>query len=843
MQDENFEGIEELKNAEDNQVFSRVDKIVPEKDITKPVDVSEKDFPEYSEFPVEDTSGLTYKAPKPTVERREPTIAERLAQGPKYKDRSKLEAAIFGPDIELQGDFGIPAQRVVERLYRKATGKEVEPVDNFSTTESMVAGLIDGNIKLVKFPVNIASEVIDFARGSGISPDKSAVAKVEKYFNDSIIGKIGTEAEEIAFQDAAGKLTSAAVQIFGLAKPTQMLTDWGFKTANRYFQAAKVGQVATTSKNLERATKEALRLNQLSGKQKFASFMIGGGLGMAAVADPEEFGTLSELLKGTRFEGTLGVLGLNRERKTDPQEEAGRRLSNRVKLGIEQGLITWPILFVGGKVGKILQKQSRDVYSSNEDLDKWIEKYFISPLRARGVKPEELFEEIQRVKGKISAGQVASIDIIKDIDATLLKIVKEAGINKGTPLLKRLIGRMDELLVTGSDIVKGKEFLFKGFDPKKLSEFKKFASTELGLVDDQIKRLVAELAKARNTFNTYKNTFFAGGNINVAANEFARIMSERMQNMWTSEYRIFEDNFKIFPWLKYKPIQSYLDEAKQILGRYASQNGVRLTDQQLEEQLQTILKEVRRDPITGAPEFPLYNQIILAEDGIQYVNMSKSFEGGRFKPGEFFKKESDVRAFQRLFGQKRDLRNTIASTMSDLATLTAKDVFYNNILKLNNDLIKQGRPGIFYSNPTAARSGLRNTIGGEDIITTKGGLNIKSPIGEEFYTNPLNGTYTSKPYTDALNFSEKILFDELARNTWYQHLVLIPKGLTQISKTVLGPFTHTRNFITQGQFVLSNGNLFKDPRKIVDNFKRAFKTILIVFIHPFNQLVNEKGCS
>jgi hypothetical protein len=814
MQDENFDSIEELKNAEDNQIFSKIDKPIP----------NVSDFSEYV-TPEEVTDGLSYKAPKPTVERPELTIEERLAQGPKYKDKSKLETMLFGPDIELQGDFGIPAQKVIERLYRKGAGKEVEPVDNFSTTESFVAGLIDGNIKLVKFPVNIASEVIDFARGSGISPDKSAVAKVEKYFNDSIIGKIGTEAEDIAFQDAAGKLTSAAVQIFGLSKPTQALTDWGFKTANGYFKAAKVGQVATTSKNLERATKEALRLNQLSGKQKFASFMIGGGLGMAAVADPEEFGTLSELLKGTRFEGTLGVLGLNRERKTDPQEEAGRRLSNRVKLGIEQGLITWPILFVGGKVGKILQKQSKDVYSSNEELDKWIEKYFISPLRARGVKPEELFEEIQRVKGKISAGQVASIDIIKDIDAALLKIAREAGINKGTPQLKRLIGRMDELLVTGSDIIKGKEFLFKGFDNKKLMEFRKFASTELGLVDDQIEKLVAELAKTRNTFNTYKNTFFAGGNINVAANEFARIMSERMQNMWTSEYRIFEDNFKIFPWLKYKPIQSYLDEAKQVLGRYASQNGVKLTSQQLEEQLQTILKEVKRDPITGAPEFPLYNQSILAEDGIQYVNMSKSFEGGKFKPGELFKKESDVRAFQRLFGQKRDLRNTIASTMSDLATLTAKDIFYNNILKLNDDLIKQNRPGIFYSSPTAARSGLRNTIGGEDIITTKGGLNVKSPIGEDAYTNPLNGKYTSKPYADALNFSEKILFDELARNTWYQHLVLIPKGLTQVSKTVLGPFTHTRNFVTQGQFVLLNGNLFKDPRKIVDNFKRAFNTI------------------
>ena len=814
MQEENFESIEELKNAEDNQVFSKVDKPIP----------NVSDFSEYV-TPQEVTDGLTYKAPKPTVERREPTIAERLAQGPKYKDRSKLEAAIFGPDIKLQGDFGIPAQRVIERLYRKATDKEVELVDNFSTTEAMVAALIDGNIKLTKFPVNIASEIIDLARGSGIDPDKSAVAKVEKYFTDSVLGKIATEAEDIAFSDAAGKLTSAAVQIFGLSKPTQLLTDWGFKTANRYFQAAKLGKVGTNSKSLERATKEAVRLNKLSGKQKFASFMIGGGLSMAAVADPEEFGTLSEWLEGTRFENTLGILGLDRKRKTDPQDEAARRLSNRVKLGVEQGLITWPILFVGGKIGNIVSKQSRDVYSSNEDLDKWVEKYFVSPLRARGVKSEELFEEVQRVKNKISSGQVASIDIIKDIDASLLKIAKEANISKGTPELKRLIGRMDELLVTGNDIIKGKEFLFRGFDPKKLSEFRKFASTELGLVDDQIERLVAELAKARNVFNNYKNTFFAGGNINVAANEFAKIMSERMQNVWTSEYRIFEDNFKIFPWLRYKPIQSSLDSAKQILGRYASQNGVKLTDQQLDEQLQTILKEVRRDPLTGAPEFPLYNQSILAEEGIQYVNMAKSFEGGKFKPGELFKKEEDVRSFQRLFGQKRDLRNTIASTMSDLATLTAKDTFYNNILKLNDDLIKQNRPGIFYSSPTAARTGLRNTIGGEDIITTKGGLNIKSPIGEEFYTNPLNGTYTSKPYADALNFSEKILFDEIARNTWYQHLVLIPKGLTQVSKTVLGPFTHTRNFITQGQFVLANGNLFKDPRKIAENFKRAFNTI------------------
>ena len=67
-------------------------------------------------------------------------------------------------------------------------------------------------------------------------------------------------------------------------------------------------------------------------------------------------------------------------------------------------------------------------------------------------------------------------------------------------------------------------------------------------------------------------------------------MSERMQNMWTSEYRIFEDNFKIFPWLKYKPIQSYIDDSKKILSRYANEKGAKLTDLEVDDQLQTILK-------------------------------------------------------------------------------------------------------------------------------------------------------------------------------------------------------------------------------------------------------------
>jgi hypothetical protein len=53
--------------------------------------------------------------------------------------------------------------------------------------------------------------------------------------------------------------------------------------------------------------------------------------------------------------------------------------------------------------------------------------------------------------------------------------------------------------------------------------------------------------------------------------------------------------------------------------------------------------------------------------------------------------------------------------------------------------------------------------------------------------------------------------DNIAKNVVYQHLILLPKGITQINKTILGPFAHTRNFLTSSVFSLGTGNLTKNP--------------------------------
>jgi hypothetical protein len=61
------------------------------------------------------------------------------------------------------------------------------------------------------------------------------------------------------------------------------------------------------------------------------------------------------------------------------------------------------------------------------------------------------------------------------------------------------------------------------------------------------------------------------------------------------------------------------------------------------------------------------------------------------------KNEKELRAFQRLFGQKRDIRNTIINTVEDLSNLVAKDAFYDDIVKLSENQIKNGKRAIVYN--------------------------------------------------------------------------------------------------------------------------------------------------
>ena len=72
--------------------------------------------------------------------------------------------------------------------------------------------------------------------------------------------------------------------------------------------------------------------------------------------------------------------------------------------------------------------------------------------------------------------------------------------------------------------------------------------------------------------------------------------------------------------------------------------------------------------------------------------------------------------------------------------------------------------------------------------------------------NPLQGKVALKDYAEAFKSTQEMAAKGFPRQI-YNGLILYPKGLSQMSKTILAPFTHARNFISATAFAAANGIL------------------------------------
>jgi hypothetical protein len=795
-------------SLEDNIVAQNIDSSIEEQIKTPPIEIEklkEEPFvPEYSEFPVEPLpEGLTYKAPK--------------------KEAPKKEINIPTGPVQLQADGFYLLGNLGERLYKKATDQEVDqPQSDYSIIETATAGIIDARLKMVrKFFFSLTGEIVDAVRSDGVAVDKGTAAKFEKYFDDSVFGKVQKGAEEIAYTDAVGILVSGLSQLYGGAKlatgTSLKIAEKAKSIANKYISAAKVNRIVKPNQNMVLAMDKADKLNKLTRTQKYFAIGVGGGIGAGLVADAEQIGTLGDIEILEELFGNIPSK-LDRAKRDDAKEEAVRNLTNRFKFGADTGLIGIVTSYGLGAIGKKLSKQGEDLARSNDKLDQWIDK-FAKAFRPRGTKPEKLFQGIKDVEGQINSGQLVAKDLILDIDKTLFNIAKESGISTKTPAFKKIVEKVDDLLTASDDVVKGGKITFKGFDAKTTKEFRQFGK-EVGLTNSQTDNIFSDLIKVRNEFNVFKNALLTSKNLNVGTKEFNKIMSERSKNIFSSEYKIATDRSMI-PWVNYKPSIDNVNAVKGTLDRYAKSNKVKLSDADLDSRVDDIIKNVKINELTNTPEFYLTKSSLLDDGQTQLINIANNIKGKKFVPNELIKTPADLKNFQRLFGQKKDVRNSIINTINDLSSLVAKDKFYSNIDELSQRLIKEGKPSIVYPTRSEALKNLKN----QNIITNPNGLQIKSPLGEEAYTNPLNRKFTSVDFAEALKFAEKIPFEGLTKNAFYRHLVLIPKGMTQASKTILNPFTQIKNFTTSSVFTIGTGNAFKDPRKLVANFKQAFNTI------------------
>ena len=307
-------------------------------------------------------------------------------------DKDDKFNTIFGNQtIDAFVPFLGSQEKVARRIKERIEGvpeKDLTEIGYIDPYTAVVSGVLDATIKIPKGVVSLGAEIIDALREENVPIDESYVARLEKYFDDSVLGKIQQGNEDIVKETAIGKLTSAFAQLYALgrvgASATVKAATKAKKIYNKYATAAKANKVARAGGNVTKAGIRAKDLNKLTGLQNFAAITLGGASGTAMIADIEGIGTFGDVLGGPS--------ALDREERKTTEDEAARRLWNRLKFGVEGAAISVPIAYGINTVAKRIANAGKKLKYSDDQLDQWINKYIVEPFAPSGKKSQQLFE-------------------------------------------------------------------------------------------------------------------------------------------------------------------------------------------------------------------------------------------------------------------------------------------------------------------------------------------------------------------------------------------------------------------------------------------------------------------
>jgi len=676
---------------------------------------------------------------------------------------------------------------------------DLNPIEQGRETNAIsaaIAGLVSGAIKVPEGVVSLGAELID----AGF--DTNTAEEVEKFFD-----KVNVF-EEIADDSAVGKIVETLVQI---GVPGTI----GFKLASGAVKAKKAGNYANLKgKNLQKAAKQAAEFNRKVGKKRFVAGVAGGAAGEAFVADVEDIGTFGDVFGG-------GPTELKEVTDEGGREDAFKKLMNRTKFGSESLLIT-PFVYGTGKAIKAAATRGKNIEFSSSQLDKFFNTIF-SSLRARGAKPQKIFEEKMVEKGAVMADTNRAMELVKVIDKevdTIFPSIKST-FDKSLPKQKEsVLKELNDAMFSGS--------LDKSIPKDAQTKLVKTLK-DSGAKQNTINNLFGSLKGAREKFVELIN---ATSNAPKDVQTLKSLMGSRTKEYLGNTYKIFEDN-SIIPFLRYKPTEEAMEETAEVFKKFARENRKPITDFQANTMVENVVKSAQKQKT--APGLPFK----YAKDTAGDTEMDKLFKNivtDQISPtrllAEF--KGSDRKVLQKLFGKIEDPRFSVYNSMTKLSAIARKNELFERLAKQDLAIKRAvtkttpaGSKGFFFDDQFKAAEALPN----QDIVELD--KYLLPFFKDEFTVNPLAGKFTSKAIAEGLGDSSKSLkFLFEARPdatlpeqfvTWgYRNLILFPKALSQVAKTILAPVTHFRNLFSATGFSAANGIFFENPLIVGRAFKDAF---------------------
>jgi hypothetical protein len=711
----------------------------------------------------------------------------------------------------------------------ESDGETPDPFESeIGITESVTGAVVSGLIKIPYGWANLTAMIADWAGEEGIPVDQMKVAQLENWFDKTFFGQVMAYGEDKAHETAIGHITEFMIQMIGswkiVGNKAMKVTDSASRITNRAIDAIKNGKYTRTAgnSNAYATAKKAMELNKLSNKQKFVSLLIGGGVSGALVYDTESIGTF-----GDWFFDKGEYTALDRERRGTAKEDATRMLYNKLKFGGEMGFPIIPTVIGLGKVGKLILNNGKNLAYSSSKLERYIDKYFASKLRARGKLPEEEFQAMQRLHGKEASAQSLATDYLRNFDQIIKRMSKytQKGSN-ATGLTDDLSNLIVDTIKEGKLGVKNGRVVVKGFDSKSINKFYETLTKKLNIPEQHALRLIDELSNVHGSWAEFLNNVTKGGNLNVTVKEFVDLMNARIRNSLSSQYKIFKEN-SLRPIDEYAVASDIRDEVADIFMRNAIANDAKMTKTEARLSVDAIIKNVRLDPATSSPVFKFEAKGWAKDKALMTKNIAENVTGGgKFKPdkkGGLIQTENDLKAFKKLFGSYENANTIIANVTTDLASIASRDRFYNKMKFDSDAMVKRGERALVYPSYNEAFKAFNTIKSGKKIVETP--LRLPQGIAEEAYTVPLNGMFTTEEIAHGLKYGANATINKKTMPLWYQIAVLIPKGLVQAGKTVLGPFTHGRNFASGAVTTIATGNIFINPLQMAKAFRTAYRTI------------------
>jgi len=655
---------------------------------------------------------------------------------------------------------------------------------------SIGAGLASGLLKTVEGVTSLGAELID------LGADSNTAGEVEKFFDSINI-----------FEDAAqdrviGRLVETFTQI-GI--PGTAGFKVATKLADKAIKAKKAGNYANfKSKNVMKGMEQAKKLNdRIPDKTKrFAAGVFGGATGETLVADVEEIGTFGDFFDGPTSLDTLELEG---------RDDASRKLLNRLKFGAESIFIT-PFVYGVGAGGKALAKRGKDLAYSNSSFERWVDRYIGSPFRPRGDLPQEVFESEMAKAGLKARDTFRAREIVENITKEVDKLYPRTGKFFDTSTNKEQVAfykKLNDVLFEGD--------LSKELNPKAIDDLVDFLKTKK-LGEENIQNIVLNLNNARGEFTNLIKILErnAEGKIKTGAKDLQKIMKDRIEGWLGGTYRIFQKPkglFKLFQ--KFEPTDEAYANAINLFRRYLSKTDKTRTKpfnpessdyyERAKFLVDDIINQVQiKKKPAGLPD-------IKYTDGTSMAK-TKKFEGATGKGSK---------VFRQLFGEIEDPRYSIFNAMTNLSAVARTATYLEDIATQNRLVQNEGKRGFFWDSEDLAKQAVDSPQTGIEIVPVDSVIQ-KLPGGNSI-VNPLSGKYTTKEIADGIkNINDvgagltSVIRGREGANpaekaaTWfYRNLLLFPKGISQVAKTVLSIPTHLRNFFSAGAFAGANGILFE----------------------------------